>query len=330
MKRAFHVGLVAVVAAGTLALAQGSEVARVLGAARDALGGDAALSAVRTLAFEGTRTRSTGEGASRASEFEMAFALPDRFVRKDVMANINGMQIMRSSGFNGAEPIEKVDTPPQMGGHMVFRSAGGASSGGSELTPEERETARANALRASRHDFARLTLGMFAASLPAFPVEFTYVGVAESPDGLAEVLDVAGADGFTVRLFVDQKTHLPLMLSWMDKEPLTMVAGAGPGVVTMERGGPGGVPMGRAGSPEELEKMQAEMTRRLEEAEAKRRVVEYRMFYGGYKAFDDVKLPTRIQWMVDGQPTEELELERVRVNVNIDPKAFEISRHDER
>ena len=67
---------------------------------------------------------------------------------------------------------------------------------------------------------------------PAFyPLTFTYAGEAEAPEGKADVIDVKGEGDFAVRLFVDQKTHMPLMLSWMDKEPLVM---------TMTSGGPGG------------------------------------------------------------------------------------------
>jgi hypothetical protein len=48
------------------------------------------------------------------------------------------------------------------------------------------------------------------------------------------------------------------------------------------------------------------------------------MFYSDYKAFDGVKLPTRIQRMVDGNPTEEIEFEKVRVNGRVDQKKFEV------
>ena len=58
------------------------------------------------------------------------------------------------------------------------------------------------------------------------PLEFKYAGQAEAPDGKADVLEVQGPDGFTAKLFVDGKTHLPLMLTWMDKEPLVMTMGA--------------------------------------------------------------------------------------------------------
>jgi hypothetical protein len=197
------------------------------------------------------------------------------------------------------------------------------------MTPEQQDRERAEALTARRHEFARLSLGMLAASTPAFPVEFAYVGEAESPDGKADVLDVTGEGGFAVRLFVDQKSHLPLMLSWMDREPLTMVAGGGPGVMTMSAGGGHATTGsgGRAsavgsGSPEDVAKMRADMDARMKEADAKRRVVEYRLFYSDYKAFDGVKVPTRIQQMIDGQPTEELQFEKIKVNGTIDPKRF--------
>lgn len=327
MNRAFRFGLVGVLTIQTLVIAQQGDVARVLAAAREALGGEATLAGVRTLVIEGTRSRSTQQGTSRESRFDMAFGLPDRFMRRDVMASINGMDITRATGFNGSQVIEKVDSPPNMGGHMIFRAPGGGAMT-DELTPEEQAAARERQLAANRRDFARLTLGMFAASQPAFPVEFGWVGVAESPDGNADVLDVSGADGFTARLFIDQQSHLPLMLTWMDKEPLTMVAGAGPG----GGGGSGVVQMSRgaATSAADMEKMREDMARQLAEAEANRRVVEHRMFYADYKAFDGVRLPTRIQWMVDGQPVEEIALDKVQVNVNIDPKTFDVGRNEER
>ena len=34
-------------------------------------------------------------------------------------------------------------------------------------------------------------------------------------EGKADVLDVTGEGGFAARLFIDQKSHLPLMLTWM-------------------------------------------------------------------------------------------------------------------
>jgi hypothetical protein len=69
--------------------------------------------------------------------------------------------------------------------------------------------------------------------------------------------------------------------------------------------------------------MQQEMADRMKEAEAKRRIVEYRMFYSDYKPFNGVKMPTKIQRMTDGLPTEELSLENIKVNSRIDAAKFQ-------
>jgi hypothetical protein len=60
---------------------------------------------------------------------------------------------------------------------------------------------------------------MFAASFPGYPLTFTYVGTAEAPQGKADVLEARGAPNFAARLFIDQSTHLPIMLSWQGGPP---------------------------------------------------------------------------------------------------------------
>ena len=65
----------------------------------------------------------------------------------------------------------------------------------------------------AKQDFARLLLGMFAGTTPAFPVTYSYVGQAEAPQGKADVIDVKGPANFAARLFVADN-GLPIMLSW--------------------------------------------------------------------------------------------------------------------
>ena len=59
---------------------------------------------------------------------------------------------------------------------------------------------------------------MFPGTAATSGLTFTYVGKAESPDGEAEVLDAKGDGNFAARLFVDAKTHLPVMLTYQDRE----------------------------------------------------------------------------------------------------------------
>jgi hypothetical protein len=315
MSALLQVLIVAVLVAETLAIGQGSQVASVLAELRQALGGEPALAAVKTVAIEGTRTRVVAEGQSRAGAFEMAMELPGRFVQKQVLGSLNGVEIARTSGFSDGELIEKTDAPPQLGGgHMMIRMAPGGMPGG-EPTPEQIASQRAGLMASARRDFARFALGMFGTGMDVFPLEFAYAGVAESPDTKAHVLTVTGPDGFDAKLFVDIASHLPLMLTWMDREPLVMqLGGPGGGMQVFQRG---------AGSPQDAERLRAEMDQRMREAAANRRVVEYRLFYADYKAFGGVRFPTRLQRMIDGAPVEEITFDKVKVNDKLDSKLFE-------
>jgi hypothetical protein len=320
MQRTFQFVLLAVLAVEALVLGQGPEVKKVLADVRAALGGDANLDAVKTVALEGRLTRSLG-GRSMTNDFEMAFELPDKYVKKDVMAVRGSLAITRTTGFNGDGLIEVVDTPPAMGGAMTITRMGAPGPGGMQATPEQVATQRQSLLASNKRDFARLTLGMFATGPAVFPLEFTYGGEAEAPDGKAHVIDVKGPDGFVARLFVDMRTHLPLMLSWMDKEPMRMEIGPG-GAVTSAHGLPGA----HQPTPPQVSTDAREIERKMKEAEENRRTVEYRIFYADYKAFDGVRMPTRIQRMVDGQAFEELSLEKIRVNPKLDAKKFEVTK----
>ena len=326
--RVIQAVVLTVLAAQVLAASQGADAKRVLNELRAALGGEDKLAAVKTLAVQGQAARVGPDGStSTSSDFEWSIELPSRFVKREMFANLGGQKLYRRVGFNGPEVIEENDMPAGMsggGGHMVVRSMGpGMAAPGGKATPEQVAAQKAQTLIVARRDFARLTLGMLGSSFEAFPVEFAYAGQAEAPDGKADVLEVRGADGFVAKFFVDGKTRLPLMLSWMDKEPLRMTMG--PGVGTMSAGnvqvfsGGGGT----ARSPEDLARMQQEMADRMKEADAKRRIVEYRMFYSDYKAVNGVKLPTKIQRMMDGLPTEELSLESIKINTKIDASRFQ-------
>jgi len=325
-----HAVFLSLLAAEVLVVGQGADAKRVLSEIRTALGGDEKVGAVKTVAIEGQVSRPAPNGTSSASSFEMAFELPDKFMKSDVFANLGGTDLKRRSGFNGAESFEEMDAPPGMMGagggmHIMRMSPGGATPGG-QATPEQIEKQRAQNLQSNRREFARLALGMFGTSFTPLPLEFKYAGQAESQDGKADILEVQGPDGFTARLFVDSKSHLPLMLSWMDKEQIRMTVGPG-GAVTggnvqaFTGGGAGG--RGQM-TQEDMAKMQQDMADRVKEAEARRRIVEFRMFYGDYKSFGGVNLPTRIQRMVEGLPTEEMAFEKVKVNAKVDAAKFKV------
>jgi hypothetical protein len=338
MRTTLKVAAVMVLAAETFAAGQGKDAAQILAEARKALGGDK-LAAVKTLTAEGRTLRTGPDGNTRENEFEMSMEVPDKYLMRSQMVAMGNMSIFRMTGFNGGQVIEEMDRPPNLagGGMVVIRM--GTPLGGTvdpeKMTPEQKAEMNRLQLVRNQQDFARTTLGMFATSLAAYPLEFTYAGEAESADGKADAIDVKGAGDFAVRLFIDQTTHLPLMITWMDKEPMTVQMLGGPGgasgavgtTFTATMGGGAAVTQtqasgGAAPSREEIEKRMKEMEERRKEADAKRRTVEYRLYYGDYQAVNGVMVPHRFQRSVEGKTTEEMIFDTVKVNPKIDAKKF--------
>ena len=109
---------------------------------------------------------------------------------------------------------------------MVIRMGGGragfSSGGGEKPTPEQLEQMNKAMVRSSQTEASRLMLGWFAMAHPSINAQYTYAGEAESPDGKAYVIDVKNADNFAARLFIDEQTHLPLMVTYKAAQPRMM------------------------------------------------------------------------------------------------------------
>jgi hypothetical protein len=311
------------------------DAAAVLAQAREALGGEKRLSAVKNFVVTG-RTRQVRGDNLVPIEFEIACELPDKYVRKDeIPAQESGPT---STGFNGDQliqlPVPAAPQPP--GGAQPQRGEGAGRMAG----PEAPSTAQLDAMRNARvatvkQDFVRLTLAMFATSFSSYPLTLTYAGQAEAPQGTADVLDVRGASNFSARLFVNSQTHLPIMVSW--HAPAGRGRGpapGGPGAAPAGRGGaapaappgaaltpPAGVPAPppgvapgtapRGGAPGAVPGPPAA-------------AVEYRLYYGEYRDVDGMQWPFRLRRATGSETTEETTFDRFKVNTKIDPKKFEV------
>jgi len=330
MKRKAVSLLIAIVAAGMTTFGQERDVNKILAEARAALGGDKKLAAVKTFAATGLSTRVVNDQSTPPTDAELAFELPGKFMTKTVLTMLGTFAITRTSGFDGDAIINVIDQPPSVGGNVVVMYRTGPGGPGEVVTSEQQEAARKAQLLANRQEFARLTLGILLASPQAYPLNFAYAGQAESPDGKADIVDVTGEGGFAARLFVDTATHLPLMLSWMAKEPLVInqMVRSGPGGTAISHSGGAGAAVQAEGSKqltqEDRDKLMKQLEEQRKELEAKRRTVEFRLYYGDYREVDGIKVPFKLQRSMDGKPTEELALENVKVNGKIDSGKFDV------
>jgi hypothetical protein len=265
-------------------------------AAREALGGDKRIAAIKTLVATG-RTRQVRGDNLVPIEFEIAIELPDKYVRTDEIPAQESGPTRR--GFNGTSLIQFPDaaTTPQRGGPPPPGRPDGPPPGpGRAAGPADPPP---DPVVMHKQDFARLTLGMFAMSFGAYPVTFTPAGTAEAPQGKADVIAVKGPADFSARLFMDSQTHLPLMLSWVGPpNPPSPSASAR-----------------QASPPAALSAPQAPPPTGPS---------ENRIYYADYREVDGLRLPFRIRRAVGADTIEETTFDRFRINAKIDPKKFEV------
>jgi len=284
----------------------------ILRATRAALGGDK-LAAVRTLVAGGRTKRLRGNNLVPI-EFEISLELPDKYLRKDESPAEETDPT--STGFNGGDLIQLplVAPPPARAG------------GPPPPTPAQLDAQRQARLTAVKQDFVRFALGLFAESLAAYPVTFSFVAQAEAPQGKADVLDVRGAGSFALRLFIDTQAHLPLMVSW--HLPPTNVVVTAPGQPPPQSVAPGAVvvpgpPVPSASAPQAEREAYAKEVQAVRQ-KAQAMPVEHRIFFADYRDVDGVKLPFRLRRAIGADTTEETVFDRFRVNTKIPPQRFAV------
>ena len=317
--------------------ATSGEAAVVLSAAREALGGEKRVSSVKTVIASG-HTRLLQGGNLVPILFEINIELPDKYVRTDeIPARESGPS---SRGFNGDGLVQSGEAPGpggRRGGPPAPGGPGAAPPAGADGKPAPPGGAAAggrgpagpppNPTVPVKQDFTRLTLGMFATSFSSYPLSFGHAGQAEAPEGKADVLDVKGAGNFSARLFIDSKTHLPLMLSWTTPPNLVPVvagqkppANLPPGAVTFETP----MPPPDSATAEQKKQFEEEALAARKKAMASTRPTENRIYYADYRDVDGLKLPFRIRRAVGATTVEETIFDRYRLNARVDPRKFEV------
>ncbi len=209
---------------------------------------------------------------------------------------------------------------PGAPGAMPQGAAAGMGRGGRGPAPDPRR-ARVTAVK---QDYARLALGLFAAS-SAYPLTFSYAAMAEAPQGQADVLDVKGEGSFSLRYFINRETRLPIMVTWTT--PPTNVIVTVPGQPPPKSIAPGAVvvtgpPAPPANAPkDEMDKYAKEVLAIRSKAQAT--PVEHRLYFADYREVDGVKFPFRLRRAIGAETTEETTFERFRINTKIDSRKFE-------
>ena len=279
---------IAMTAGGYAARAAGDAKAEgLLAQARAALGGEKTLGKVQGLTASGTFQR-TMPDRQLSGEVTIDLQLPDKLLRTESMNPMGDVTLITEQGINGERLLRNQRTL-NAGPGMMIRTA-----------PPPTGDAEAQAIRTARADLARTALALLLTAPAALPLEFSSGGEAESDEGKADVLDAKGAGNFSARIFLDQKTHRPLMLTYRGVAPRLMI---------QTRQGPGPESGRGRGEPPQ-------------DAPPPAQVVDITLFLDDYRIVDGVLLPHRMTRSVDGKPIEETTFKTIKINPTFKTDAF--------
>ena len=269
----------------------------VLKQARASIGTDAHLKALTTLSISITSRRTIGE-THLERDLDYDIQLPDKYRRRE-----------------SRQPFTTI-TVTQDDSLATYSVPNPVSSGGDVLR-ENSSHPQAQVRR--RADFTRTLLGLLLMAPPAEGLEYSYAGEHKDLEGVAEMIDVKGRDGFAARLYIDRATHHLVMVTYQAKQLSHAVR-------TVARMAGNTAPMRPAGdekklTPEQQAQQQverwAEIEKRrhqFEEALAAAPEVEYRWVFDQHKTVKGLTLPHHLSRLEAGHEYEEWDVTAFRIN----------------
>jgi hypothetical protein len=292
MTRVTSLSLVALAVACAVtvpALAQ-DRAQTVLADARKALG-KGAQGQINALSVAATVRRVVPAAGNMelSSEVQLDVLFPDKYRRTETIS-IAQLSRTVTTGLNGAD--------------LFYDDGGAAAMMGMDPTkpgPQRDET-----IKSLKSDMFRMVTVWLLAPPATMPATFTSAGVAEAPDGKADVVDVKGPDTLNLRLFLDTGTHRLLMATYQSEsvDPKQIMEVTQKYMAQAKADPQGTVKALR----EEIEKLP-------------KKSVTVQMHFSEPKTMNGLTLPTKIS--VDAaQGQEEWTITSFKVNPSLSPDRF--------
>ena len=278
-----------------------SRAQEVLKQAREAIGGEEQLQKIQGLHINGKYNRVFGD-RQMAGDREISILLPNKYLVEDAMnAGGHAISMTNTRGLNGERAWSANSGG---GGNMIIRMG---APGGQSLTPEQIESAQRRMYSA---EFSRYLLAMILTAPSSLAVEYKYAGESDVEDVQADVIDVTAPDNFSVRIFFDKQSHLPLLLSYRGPKPRIM---------TMTRQGEGA-----ARSPEDIKKAREEAEKKLHaEGPARPEEVDFYIRLTEHKKVGGLMLPHKLTFLTESEVSEEFEISKYQLNPQFKADRFE-------
>ena len=305
--------------AATATLAQS-----ILSEARKAIGGEDKLAAIKTLEIKGIARRGATD-VNLEGDLTISVERPDKYLRKeaiilgnaaiDIVEGLNGSQAWQEQKFSGNMNFGNDDGGGNRGGGNRgggFPNQQQQQANAAPADPAAQAAQEQAQLVARQTEVARVVLAILMTT--ERPVR--YVGQAASPQATAEVIEMDVPDGNPVRILIDTKTYMPLMLTWtgVAQDPIAQLAGR-IGFRGRGRGNRGGFFGGNRGN-------QPQQTAKVVSADELAKPTTLRMYLSDYRVVNGIKLPHLITRGSGDQVTEEWEVKSYKINPNLKADTF--------
>ena len=281
-----------------------TKASQILMHARAAIAPEAQLKSLQSLSVILTARRTIG-AMHFENDIEYDILLPDKFRRRESRQPFTTVTVIQDeSSFTYSIPT------PASGGDALR-----------ENSPDPQAQAR------RRAEFARVLLGFLLRMPDSAQAEYSYAGEYKEPDGIADMIDVTGKDGFAARLYIEQTTHRLLALTYRGRQLSQAVQ-----TVARRAGNappPRPTPDEKKLTPEQQAQRQVERwaefekrRKQFEEALAQAPEVEYRWIFSDYKPVKGFNLPHHLTKSEAGQEYEEWEISSFKINPKFAPTVF--------
>lgn len=266
----------------------------VLAQARAAVAKKGELNAVGSLSVGASVRRVIpGVGMELTSDVLLEFLLPDKYRRTENIT-VGPMTRTVSMGLNGAD--------------LFYDDGGAAAMTG--IDPTAPGPARDQMIKGIKEDIFRMTIVLLLAPPANLNCTLKSAGVAEAPDGKADVVDVQGPDKLNLRLFFDTTSHHLLMASYqtesLDAEQMKAL---------MQKA----IEKAKA-DPSNASKIAQEM--RDETEKTPKKLITIQMHFAEPKAFGAITLPSKMSVEGGPQGVEEWTFSALKVNPPLKPERF--------
>ncbi|MDQ6786187.1 MAG: hypothetical protein M3033_05140 [Acidobacteriota bacterium] len=301
----------------------------IIAQARQAIGGDAAIKNVRSMTIVGSAAQTfTIDGATRTEQgnLEIAFQLPGQFskmlkIGKEV-GDANGGAARHetrvfittkdddktTTNVNGAEGSGKVFIVKKGDEEKVVSGENEIGAGDNKKIVRHAVAIDGSHMR--QNELFRTTFALLLSAPEGLDANYDYAGEASVDGNNCDVI-LAQSGGSSFKLFIDQSSHLPLMMSYQGTIPMVFKFNKDE-LKTGDSGQAKNFLINKDGSQTPLNDGKVQIiARSLDTPEA---TAEYQVKFSDYRNVGGVQLPYKWTQTVGGQPDQNVDVVSYEIN----------------